>query len=139
IENGRPLELPPQQGVFYQTFVDASAGRHDAFTCGIAHREGDRILLDVVRGKKPPFDPASVAAEFAQLAKDYHCSKVTGDAYAGEWVSQAFKAAGVEYMRALKPKSEIYLEGLPLFSRGLVSIPDHQQLVRELRLLERRV
>jgi hypothetical protein len=32
----------------------------------------------------------------------------------------------------------LHLEGLPLFSRGLVSIPDHPQLLRELRLLERR-
>src|SRR5207244_12957429 len=31
-----------------------------------------------------------------------------------------------------------YLEGRPLWTRWLVSIPDHAQLVRELRLLERR-
>jgi hypothetical protein len=31
----------------------------------------------------------------------------------------------------------LYLESLPLWTRGLVSIPDHPALVRELRLLER--
>jgi hypothetical protein len=36
------------------------------------------------------------------------------------------------------PKSQLYLETLPLWTRGLVSIPDHKHLVRELRLLERR-
>ena len=36
------------------------------------------------------------------------------------------------------PKSQIYLETLPLWTRGLVSIPDHKLLIRELRLLERR-
>src|SRR5262249_26227834 len=30
------------------------------------------------------------------------------------------------------------LDGLPLFLRGQISIPDHPQLIRELRLLERR-
>ena len=36
------------------------------------------------------------------------------------------------------PKSQISLESLPLWTRGLVSIPDHKYLIRELRLLERR-
>jgi hypothetical protein len=36
-------------------------------------------------------------------------------------------------------KSEIYLECAPLFARGLVRLPNHPKLLRELRLLERRV
>ena len=40
---------------------------------------------------------------------------------------------------AEKSKSELYLEGLPTFSRGLVSLPEHRRLGRELRLLERHV
>ena len=48
------------------------------------------------------------------------------------------QAGGVEYMRSALTRSELYLEGLPLFSRGLVSIPDNATLLRELRLLERR-
>jgi hypothetical protein len=32
---------------------------------------------------------------------------------------------------------QIYLECLPLFARGLVRLPNHQRLLRELRLLER--
>jgi hypothetical protein len=35
--------------------------------------------------------------------------------------------------------SELFLEGLPIFTRGLASIPAHTDLLRELRLLERRV
>jgi hypothetical protein len=38
-----------------------------------------------------------------------------------------------------KNKSDMYLEGLPTFSRGLVSLPEHRRLGRELRLLERHV
>jgi hypothetical protein len=138
IDDSRPLELPPREGIAYHAFVDASAGRHDAFCIGIAHREGDRIIADVIRGRKPPFDPATVAGEFAALAKEYRCTKVTGDNYSGEWVAQAFKAAGVDYTRSELPKSGLYLEGLPAFSRGTISIPNHPLLIRELRLLERR-
>jgi hypothetical protein len=32
----------------------------------------------------------------------------------------------------------LYLEGLPLFARGQVSIPDHAAALREMRLLQRR-
>jgi hypothetical protein len=142
IEYGRPLELPPRDGIRYVAFTDASAGRHDAFALGIAHKEGGqdnaRHITDVIRGRKPPFDPATVAAEYAALAKEYRCSKIVGDAFAGEWVARAFKDAGLPYERSTLPKSGLYLESLPLFARGSVSIPDHPILIRELRLLERR-
>ena len=139
IDEQRPLELPPRKGIQYRTFVDASAGRHDAFCIGIAHREEDRYIVDVVRGRHPPFDPSTVAAEFAALAKDYGCNEVCGDNFAGEWVTQAFLAAGTTFRRSSLPKSGLYLEGLPWFSRGAVSIPNVPRLIRELRLLERRV
>jgi hypothetical protein len=44
----------------------------------------------------------------------------------------------VKYVRADKSKSQLYLEALPQFARGAISIPDHPRLLRELRLLERR-
>jgi hypothetical protein len=44
----------------------------------------------------------------------------------------------VEYQRAELSKSAIYLECLPQFNRGLISIPNVWRLLRELRLLERR-
>jgi hypothetical protein len=62
---------------------------------------------------------------------------VTGDAYAAEWVASAWKNTGISYVRADLPKSQIYLNCIPLFTRGLVRLPDHAKLLRELRLLER--
>ena len=44
----------------------------------------------------------------------------------------------MNYSRSELPKSALYLEGLPSFSRGTISIPNHPVLIRELRLLERR-
>ena len=79
----------------------------------------------------------SVAEEFAKLVKDYGIGSLTGDQYAGQWVAGAFQDAGMEYRASPLPKSQLYLEGLPHFMRGLVSIPDQPQLIRELRLLER--
>lgn len=138
IDEDRPLELAPRDGIRYTFFTDASAGRHDAFTCAVAHREGGRVVLDLVRGRKAPFDPQDVAAEYAGIAKAYGCRKVIGDAYAGEWVAGSFKNAGLQYERAPMAKSGLYLESLPLFMQGAVSIPNEPNLIRELRLLERR-
>jgi hypothetical protein len=141
IDHTRPPELPRLPGIKYFAFVDASAGRHDHFTAAISHRErdGDAIVIDALNGFGPPFDPNVVASDFARLAKRYGCSKIVGDAFAGEWVSQAFNRAGVKYERAEANRSSIYLECLPLFARHAVRLPDHARLIRELRLLERSV
>jgi hypothetical protein len=53
-------------------------------------------------------------------------------------VQDAFKAEGVKYTVSELTKSELYIESLPLWTRGGIIIPDHARLLRELRLLERR-
>lgn len=138
VDHSRPLELPPREGHRYVAFTDASAGRRDHFTLGIGHREGEIFIADVVRGAAPPFNPKDVAKEFAGIARAYRCREVTGDNFAGEWVAGAFKDAGMSYRRAVRPKSELYLEAVPHFMRQAIRMPNHPRLVRELRLLERR-
>src|SRR5262249_47277525 len=81
--------------------------------------------------------PNEVAKEYTALAREYRCGSITGDNFAGEWVAQAFKKAGIEYRKSKLSKSKLYLEGLPIFNRHAVSIPDYAPLLRELRLLER--
>mgnify|MGYP003700527073 CR=1 FL=1 len=134
-----PLELPPRAGVRYFGFVDPSGGRGDAMTVGIAHQENDgRNVLDLVRAAKAPFDPATVVKEFAALLKEYRIREVTGDAYSGEWCAAAFKEEKITYKTSPIPKSAIYLESLPLFTRAEVELPHYQPLINELVQLERR-
>ena len=139
VDHSRPLELPPRSGRRYHAFTDPSAGRHDAFTITIGHLEDEAWVCDVARGRAAPFDPRTVAHEYAQLAREYRCPKIVGDNFAGEWVAAAFADAGVRYERSPLPKSQLYLEALPAFNRGAVVIPNHETLLRELRGLERRV
>jgi hypothetical protein len=148
IDHARPLELTHRVGACkYHAFIDASAGRHDAFTLAIGHVEGEKgapkgseiFHADVIRGHPAPFDPRSVAQEFAQLAREYGCTKMIGDAFAGEWVASAFLDAGMRYEVSPLRKSDLYLEALPAFNRGGVRVPNHERLLRELRTLERRV
>ena len=139
VDLSRPLELPPRQKDFtYTAFADASGGRRDAFTVCVAHKEGDRYIADVVRGREPPFDPVDVVSEYSALIKEYGLSSITGDNYSAEWVVASFKDCGIEYKRSELNKSALYLEALPLFARGVVGIPNDPRLIRELRMLERR-
>ena len=77
--------------------------------------------------------------EFAALAKLYSLHEVTGDAYSAAWVVASWRDNGISYVPAVRNKSTLYLEALPCWTRGAVRIPEHAQLLRELRLLERRV
>ena len=115
-----------------------SAGRRDAFTFCVGHYEEDQFVCDAIWGRHPPFDCAGVAKDFVALAKSYNCRTITHDHYSGGSVAQAFRDAGMTSRPSDLSKSLLYLEGLQLFMRGLVSIPDCPQLIRELRLLERR-
>jgi hypothetical protein len=133
-----PLELPPREGIGYRGFVDPSGGRGDAFALAIGHKRNGVAVVDVVRAVPSPFDPAAVVASYATLLKSYRITEVVGDAYSGEWVAQAFRAAGISYGTSAKPKSEIYLEALPLFTRGEVELPADRRLIVELTTLERR-
>jgi hypothetical protein len=90
-DHARPLELPPKERVTYRAFIDASGGRRDHYAICIGHKEGERFIVDVIRGKAPPFDPALVTKEFAQLAREYGVHAVIGDAYSGEWVRGAWR------------------------------------------------
>jgi hypothetical protein len=131
-------ELPPQAGQSYVAFLDPSGGRSDAMVCAIAHLDGEQVVVDAVRGRKAPFDPASVTVEFAELMHSYHCSQATSDRYSGEWVVSAFADRGITIKTAELSKSEIYLEAEPLFARGAITIPADRILLAELRNLERR-
>ena len=138
VEHGRPLELPPRPSVYYRCHVDPSGGvGADSYTLAIGHKQDGVFVVDVIRGTTGKYDPAEVTKEYAALVKEYRCSQVVGDAYAAQWCAGAWQSCNVAYIRSDLPKCQIYLETIPLFARGLVRLPDHARLLRELRLLER--
>ena len=139
VEYDRPLELAPRGGVYYQAFTDPAGGvGADSYTLVIAHKDNvGRVIIDVIRGTSGKFDPETMTWEYAQLLKEYGIRSVTGDAYGAEWVAASWQKCGIQYIRSERSKSELYLEAVPLFTRGLIRLPDHAKLLRELRLLER--
>lgn len=122
----------------YFAFADVSGGRADASALAIAHRTGRKIILDRLVVVKPPFNPNAVIAGFCQLARSYGCRVVTGDNYAAEFVAEAFRANGMNYMKSELNKSALYLELIPKMCSGEVELLDFEPLINQLANLERR-
>jgi hypothetical protein len=120
----------PHAGVRYVAGVDPSGGGADAFTLAIVHREDSgRIVHDVIKGRGrvgtlAP-DLADVVREYAAVLTRYGCQDVVGDRYAGQWVRQAFRGAGIRYRDVGRDRSGYYLEVEPLFSQGRIDLLDH--------------
>jgi len=132
-------ELPPVTGISYVAFVDPSGGVADSMTMAVAHRgRQNTIILDVIRDRRPPFNPSDVVAEFAVTLKAYGCDTVAGDRYAGEWPRERFQAFGIHYEPAVKVKSDLYRDMLPVVNSGSIELLDHAKLVNQLCSLERR-
>jgi hypothetical protein len=127
-------------GLRYGCFVDAAGGSgQDSMTCAISHTEKDIAVLDAVRERKPPFSPDDVVAEFAALMKSYGIKEAQADRFGVDWVSEAFRKAGINVKPAEKPKSDIYRELLPLLNAKRCSLLDVPRLSSQLVGLERRV
>jgi len=136
---GDYVELSPAASCRYHGFVDPSGGNGgDAFTVAISHRDGDGVVIDAVRERRPPFSPGDVITEFRSLLKSYRTSTVTGDKWAGGFPPEQFAKHGISYESAAKTKCDAYVELLPLLNSGGVVLPRNDRLVAQLVGLERR-
>jgi hypothetical protein len=79
-----------------------------------------------------------VCEEFATLLKSYNISRVTGDAYAGEWPRERLASHGITYDVSTRNKSAIYTEFLPALNGQRVRLLDLPRLTGQLVSLERR-
>jgi len=129
---------PPRAGVAYTGFVDPSGGSNDAMTMAIVHREGARIVLDVIGERRAPFAPDSVTDEFAAVFKQYRCASIFGDNYAAEWPKERFPTRGIQYDVCDMNRSELYLAMLPLINSGRVDLLDNARMISQFVSLERR-
>jgi hypothetical protein len=134
-------ELPPVDGVKYFAFLDAAEGSRsgDSMTLGIAHREGPRAVLSLIRVAEPPFSPGEVIANiFAPVLHDYSITKVSGDRHAIGFVSAALGLCGVTFEPTKLSKSELYGELLPLINTSMVELLDIPTMRTQLLALQRR-
>ena len=132
-------ERPPKSGVRYVGHLDPSGGASDSMTMAIAHLDGERAVLDVVREVKAPFRPDQVAAEFSTVFKQYRVREVRSDRYGAEWVTEAFRKHGITVKQSELTSSELFIELLPLINSRQVVLLDNDRITSQLVNLERRV
>jgi hypothetical protein len=129
---------PVHNSISYRAFCDPSGGSSDSMALSIAHRDGDRVVIDLVREVRPPFNPSDVVEQFSVTLKTNGISSLRADRYAGEWPAEQFRKFGINYEPSAKPKSELYQDLLPLINAGRVELLDHPKLIAQLCSLERR-
>ena len=129
---------PPQDGIRYFSFCDASGGVRDSFTAAVAHAEKNTATLDYLIEIRPPFNPDAATAQVADILKSYRCQSTQGDRYGAQWIVQAFQKCGIRYQHSERDRSAIYLDALPLFTTGRARLLDNKRLVSQFASLERR-
>lgn len=135
-QRSKPIELPRQEGIVYTAFVDPGGGGKDEYTLAIGHREDDRLVVDLVHGRKG--NPAAITADYAATLKSYGIFRVAGDRYAGAWVPTEYSRHGITYEPAPGTRSELYASFAPALNSGVVELPPCDVLERQLVALERR-
>ncbi len=131
-------ERAPSRGLTYAAACDPSGGERDSFAFAIAHREHDKVVLDLAREIRAPYDPSEAMSEMAGTLTRYRCRSVTGDAYAANWVVAEARRYGLTYRHSKRNRSQIYLDALPLFRTGQAVLLDQPRLINQIAQLERR-
>jgi len=136
----RPLELPFRTAKGLRAaFVDvAGGGGRDSYAIALGRLEGERVIVEVVRSRAPKFNPEEVTAQYCELLKSYQIYEVTGDKFSGDFASSLFQKAGINYRRAEKSKSELYVEAEGGFNAAQVEIPMKEPLISQLKSLVRK-
>ena len=135
----RPFD--PKYAGCYVSFIDASSGQSDSFTCAVAHAEDQIVVLDAVLEVPAPFNPEAACFQVAALLRGYHLNATMGDDHAKGWVQASLGRYGVRF-ESRPPemtRSALYSETLPKFSSYQVRLLDHRKLIAQYAALERRL
>lgn len=132
-----PLELPYNRRHVYHCFTDAAGGGRDEFTMAIGHKEGERIVIDVLRARHGV--PAEIVEEYAALMREYYVTETTMDRYAGSWPADEYKRHGISTKVSEQAKSGLYMDTLNALNSGQVELPPDEIMIRQFLSLERRV
>lgn len=129
--------LPPRAERDHVAFVDMSGGSSDDACLAIGHKDGGKVVIDLVAKQDavPPFNPRTAVRRFVGLLKKFSCSSVVGDAYAGETFRQDFRDEGISYHVSPQSKTELYEALEPALNAGEVELPDIPILTEQLLTL----
>ena len=132
------LELAPLPDVQYFGFVDPSGGSADSMTLAIGHTAEGRHMLDLLREVIPPFSPAHVVSQFADVCHQYGVTELVGDRWGGEFAREPFRERGIQYTLAELTASDLLRSVLPIIHSTSCELLDVPRLRSQLVRLERR-
>ena len=125
------LERPPLPFVSYFAFFDGATGTgREAFALAIAHREGDKVIIDAIRERKPRFVPSDVIAEYSTLLKQYRCHQVVGDKFAGGYEFE-WQRCGITHLPGKRVHKNRALHSFPADDFGRSRPDDRQRHVED--------
>ena len=115
----------PERGVSYECFVDVAGGTgQDSYAMAIAHEEEDGTMVcDLAVERRPPFSADQVTEEFADIAKAYGCTEVTGDYFGAAGRRNGGPPTESPTTGASAPAPRFFIDSLVLFTSGRASIP----------------
>lgn len=130
-------ELVPDGREARGHFDAATGSGEDAAAAAVAV-VGEPAVLMATRRWRPPFDPAAVVREAAELFQRYDVRDITIDKYAPGLVASLFARHGIECRPAERDTSTMFVELMALINCRAVTLLDDAVLLTELRRLERR-
>ena len=129
-------ERPPEKGMRYQAFIDASAGKADSMTLAIAHAFEENVYLDLIRENVPPFDFIQVVEEYAGLLREYGIHECWGDRYAFASLESQLRRHRIALSQSKASTTDFYLKLKALLQAGAVILLKDRKLIDQLKRLE---
>jgi hypothetical protein len=133
------LERPWAYGTTYYAFIDPATGSgSDSWTLCIGHvKNGNIIVIDLLREWRPPFKAHEVVEEICGLCKSYCINKIISDK-TGKWVEDQFTyKGGLILETSAKAKHDLYVNLLPYVNSIRIELLDHPRSIMQLLALER--
>lgn len=138
------FERNPESRPTYVCAIDP-AFKRDAFGLTILHKDDKgNIVVDAVRrwigSVESPLNPRAVLEDIAIICKPYRIDVLYSDQYHFESLAQLANDFGISILGipfTARSKSEMYGNLQQLFHQGRVRLIEHEELLKELRVLER--
>lgn len=132
-------EIAPSAGQGYVAAIDASGlSGKDRFTFAIGHQIGQSFSFDALRGWSRQA-VGGVCDEIAQILHAYKLRSVVADQFGFSFLRELLSQRGIEVVQlpfTSRSKPEIFLDLKLALSQGRISLLDHPESLRELRMLE---
>jgi hypothetical protein len=118
--------LPNVNHRYYAAADPSGLTGRDRFALSIAHKEGNIVIVDLVRSWSTK-SGSQIVGEILSILKDYNITLIQLDRYGAGWIRQQFEAGGIETeIREALPK--IYSNLKSLMMANAIRLPDTKPL-----------